>query len=180
MVSTTLIAAMGINGVIGKDGALPWRIPSESRHFKEATLGHVCIIGRVSYETLKCPLFGRDQVVLTKNQEYADRYAAGDLPRNVYPAKNMDVALNLASSLSAARQKTKIMIIGGACVYKECLPSAKEIILTVVHSTPAGDRFFPQMNQKEWSLYSCKTFEAVGTDECGYSVLVLKRTYRFG
>jgi len=180
MVKTTLVAAMGINNVIGKDGALPWHAPSELKHFKDVTLGHVCIIGRVSYETLTRSLPGRDLVVLTKSQNYADRYAAGELPRNVYPAKNMATAMDLASSLSAVRQKTKVMIIGGAGVYKEALADARELILTVMHATPVGDRFFPQINQKEWMLYSSETFLPQGGDDCGYSVLVLKRVWRLG
>ena len=132
-----LIAALADNGVIGKDGDLPWHIPEDLKHFKAVTMGKPIIMGRKTFTSIGKPLPGRTNVVLTRKEDFA--------------ADGVQVVHSLAEAFSAAQAEAEeIMVIGGAQVYEEALPRADRLYLTYVHQTVEGDTYFPSFNEGEW------------------------------
>jgi dihydrofolate reductase len=132
---------MSENGVIGRDGALPWRLPDDMKHFRQITLGHPVIMGRRTFEGLAKPLPGRTNIVLTRD---STRAAAGTLP-----ARSIEAAIDLAKEQPGA---DRICVIGGGEVYQLALPLADELFITRVHATIEGDTHFPPVNWSEWQL----------------------------
>jgi len=123
LASLTLILARADNGVIGRDGGLPWRLPPDLRRFKALTMGKPMIMGRKTFESLPGPLPGRRHVVLTRDRAWR---AAG-----AEPAHSVGAALALAGGGA--------FVIGGAEVFASCEPLADRVELTEVHCDAAGD-----------------------------------------
>ena len=132
-----LVAAVAANGVIGADGALPWRHPEDFAHFKAETTGHTLVMGRATYDSIGRPLPGRRTIVVTRDREWA---ASG-----VLTAHSFDEALNLASTLPG-----DVMVAGGAQIYALALPHATHQILTEIHASPDGDTVYPDWDRREW------------------------------
>ncbi len=124
----TLYLARADNGVIGRDGAMPWHLPADLKRFKAMTMGKPMIMGRKTFESFPSPLPGRRHIVLTRDADWA---AAG-----AEVAYDVDSALALAGSGDVA-------IIGGAQIYALFLPLAHRIELTEVHLSPTGDAVVP-------------------------------------
>ena len=132
--SVILIAAVARNGVIGHDGAIPWRVPGEQAFFKATTLGHTLVMGRATYESIGRPLPGRTTIVLTRDPDWA---ADG-----VTTAASIEDALALAEG--------DVYVAGGAAVYEAALPYADEQLLSEVDLEPQGDTFYPAFDREEW------------------------------
>jgi len=133
-----IIAAMSSNRVIGRQGTIPWHIPEDLRRFRELTTGHALIMGRKTYESIGRPLPGRKTIIVTRQPAYA---AAGCLT-----AASLDGALRLAEPSAEA------FICGGAELYRQALPFAARIYLTVINEAVAGDATFPEIPQDEFAL----------------------------
>lgn len=129
--TVTIIAAMAVNRVIGKEGGLPWHLPDDLARFRAITLGHPVIMGRKTFESIGRPLPGRLTIILTRRQGYA--------PEGVAVARSLDEALALAGSAD------EVFICGGGELYREALPLADRIHLTVVHRPFEGDTTFPEI-----------------------------------
>lgn len=125
-----LVAAVAANGVIGRDGGIPWRIPEDLRHFKETTSGHTLLMGRRTFESIGRPLPDRTTVVVTRNPDWA---ADG-----VLVATSVEEALELARGL-----RGDVMVAGGSAVYAAATPYATHQVLTEVHASPDGDTYYP-------------------------------------
>ena len=142
------IVAVADNGVIGKDGDMPWHIPADLQHFKETTMDHPVIMGRVTYdgilETLGEPLPGRTTVVLTSRDL--------ETPENAVVANRLEEALEAAASAARERHDDarRIFVAGGATVYEQFLPALDRLVVTEVHEEPDGDAFFPDWDREEW------------------------------
>lgn len=121
----TAIVAISDNGIIGKDGALPWHQPADLKHFKRRTVGKPIIMGRRTYEEVGRPLPDRVNVVLTR----------GPAPEGCLAAPSLDAAL----ALPEVAEAPEVMIIGGAQVYESTLARCHELWLTRVHATVEGD-----------------------------------------
>ena len=135
----SLVYAVSQNGVIGKDGGLPWQIPSDLKHFKEITTGKAIIMGRKTWECLpRKPLPGRHNIVLSRRASFA---ASG-----VDVVDSADAALVVAHRSKAV----EICVIGGADVFKIFLPLTQRIHLTRVLADVAGDTFMPQISPEDW------------------------------
>lgn len=119
-----LILARADNGVIGKDGDLPWRLPADLKHFKALTAGHPMIMGRRTFDSLPGLLPGRRHIVLTRDLDWQ--------------AEGAEVAHDVEEALSLADAST-VMVIGGAEIYRLFLPIADRIELTEVHYAADGD-----------------------------------------
>jgi len=133
----SLVLAMAENGVIGKDGALPWRIPEDMRHFKALTMGKPCIMGRKTWDSLpKKPLPGRANIVVTRDRNF---HAEGAI-----------VAHSLDEAFARAGNTEEIAIIGGAEIYAAALPHAHRIYLTEVHAAFEGDASMPPFDRAIW------------------------------
>lgn len=133
----TLVAAVGANGVIGRDGGLPWPRTGDLAHFKALTMGHVLLMGRATYDSIGRPLPGRTTVVLTRQPDWA-------VP-GVHVADDLSEAVELASSLGA-----EVFVVGGASVYAGTLPLADRLVITHVEQSPEGDTYFPGVEWDAW------------------------------
>ncbi len=129
--TVTIIAAMAENRVIGKEGAMPWHLPDDLARFKAITMGHPVIMGRKTFESIRRPLPGRLTIVLTRQEGYAPEGVA--------------VARTLAEALALASPAGDVFICGGGEVYREALPLADRIHLTVIHRPFEGDTTFPEL-----------------------------------
>lgn len=136
-----IIAAVSENGVIGKNGEIPWDISEDMKHFKETTTGHPVIMGRKTYQSFPKsfrPLPDRTNIVLTRSDFDPE-----------------DESVKIVNSLSEAYEKAekideKAFVIGGSSVYEEALKDADRMILTEVHREVDGDTFFPEWNNSSW------------------------------
>lgn len=135
----TIIAAIGRNGEMGQGGKLPWHLPADLQFFKETTLHHPVIMGRVTWDGLpKRPLPNRTNIVVTSQWQNADKCKQGD---GAWFVENVDQAIVTARELGAS----EVFIIGGAQVYKAAMSLADRLILTHVRADfPEADTFFPK------------------------------------
>ena len=127
----SLVVAVADNGVIGRDGGLPWRISSDLKTFRRLTMGKPLIMGRRTFQSLKKPLDGRDNIVVTTNPDYR--------PEGTLQAADFDSAVALARICAERRGVDEIAIIGGTAVFEAALPTANRIYKTEVHGSPDGD-----------------------------------------
>jgi dihydrofolate reductase len=163
-----LVVAIGENGVIGRNGKLPWRLKSELQHFKRVTLNHPVIMGRKTFQSLKRPLPDRTNIVLTRN--------AGEAKPGVVYAASLDEALALASADAKARGVDAIMVIGGSDVFARTLPIADRLELTRVHASPEGDVWFPALDHKHWHVTRSERHARGPDDEFDYTICAYERT----
>jgi dihydrofolate reductase len=131
-----LVVAYADNRVIGRDNALPWRLPGDLAHFKRSTLGHPIIMGRKTWLSLGRPLPGRRNIVLSQ--------APG------YSAPGAEVMSSLDAALEACANAPVVCIIGGEAVFRLALPLANEIVATEVHAAIQGDTWFPALPAGQW------------------------------
>ena len=137
----SLIAAVADNGIIGREGDLPWRLSADLRHFRRLTMGHHLILGRKTWQSIGKPLEGRTMLVLTHAERDLD-------PPGAERVGSLDEALARA----AAAGDDEPFVAGGAEVYRLALPRADRLYLTRVHANPAGDVRFPSYDASAWRL----------------------------
>lgn len=136
----TIIVAMDADGMIGREGGLPWHLPDDLKRFKAVTMGHVLIMGRRTFESIgRRPLPGRTSIVLTHSANYS-----------VPPA--VTVAPDFAAALRLAAAAPRAFVVGGAAVYRAALPRADELLVTLVHAHVDGDVRFPDVDWAAWTL----------------------------
>ncbi len=163
----SIVAAVAENGVIGRKGDLPWRIPSEMRHFRRLTLGKPVIMGRTTFASLKKPLGGRDNIILTRQP---DVQAGGAIV-----VGSVEEALDLAADCARRRNAGEIMVIGGAEIYAAMVPYARRLYLTRVHASPEGDAYFPSIDLTDWAeRQRCDHLREAG-DDYDYSTFLFER-----
>ena len=135
-----IIAAIADNGVIGRGGDLPWRLPEDLKHFKALTRGHAVVMGRRTYESIGRPLPERRNHVLTRNASWS---AAG-----VTRVASLDDAIAIARDAG----EQALFVIGGQAVYRDALDRADRLELTRVHAAMEGDAHFPPFDEHAWRL----------------------------
>lgn len=140
------VVAMDRNRVIGQDGDLPWRLPSDLKHFKRVTLGKPCLMGRKTWESLPFPLPGRPNLVLTRNQNYKAKGATVFTELYEMVGKGFELA-----GLTGAEE---IMLIGGAQLYETLLPRCDRLYVTRVDAEVRGDAVFPAIDERIWKQVS--------------------------
>lgn len=133
MTQLSLIVAYASNRVIGRDNALPWRLPSDLAHFKRVTMGKPIIMGRKTWESVGRPLPGRLNIVISRNPDYVAEGAT--------LAGNLDDALARCAATGAA----EACVIGGQAIFAEALRLADTVIATEIHADIAGDTWFPPL-----------------------------------
>jgi dihydrofolate reductase len=158
---------MGENGVIGRNGKLPWRLKSELQHFKRVTLNHPVVMGRKTFHSLKQPLPERTNIVLTRR--------AGEAQAGVIYASDLDDALALGRADAKHRGVDAIMVIGGSDVFARTLPIADRLELTRVHASPGGDVWFPALDEKEWRETRREPHARDADDEFDYTIYTYER-----
>jgi dihydrofolate reductase len=136
----TLLAAVARNGVIGREGTLPWRIPEDAKRFRALTMGHPVLMGRRTWESLPDrfrPLPGRQNVVVTRNPEWR--------------AEGADRVGSLEDALELVHDASRAFVIGGAELYAGALPFADELALTEIDADVEGDTFFPAFDRSDFT-----------------------------
>jgi dihydrofolate reductase len=159
----SLIWAMTRNRVIGRDNALPWRLPDEMRHFMRTTLGHTVIMGRKQFEAMARPLPKRTNVVLSRDPSFA---ADG-----VVVVRTLDDAMELARSAG----DDEPMVIGGGEIYALALPMADRLYFTLIDTEMVGDTFFPEFDESQWREVQREEHGADARHPFAYSIRVLDR-----
>ncbi|WP_088181825.1 dihydrofolate reductase [Sphingobium sp. Z007] len=157
--SITLVLARADNGVIGRDGDLPWRLPADLKHFKAVTLGHPMVMGRKTFDSLPGLLPGRRHIVLTRDRAW--RGAGAEV------AYDIDGAIALADA-------PVVMVIGGAEIYRLFLPLAGRIELTQVHLDAEGDASIAYPDPADWQETARADHEAAD-GRPAYSFVTLVR-----
>jgi dihydrofolate reductase len=134
----SLIAAMARNRVIGRDNRLPWHLPADLRRFKRLTMGHTMILGRKTFESVGRPLPGRPMIVVTRQEGYAP--------------EGVRVAHSVQEALAMAQGEDEVFVAGGAEIYRQTLPVADRLHLTVIEEDFAGDTWFPEYDEAQWEV----------------------------
>jgi dihydrofolate reductase len=146
-VEYVLVAAVAENGVIGRDGGMPWHYPADLERFKRTTTGHPVVMGRRTYDAIAArlggPLPDRHSVVLSSQ--------ALDLPSGAEVADGVAAARGAAERAADRMGVDTVYVVGGATVYEQFLPLADRLVLTELHDTYAGDTTFPEYDPDEWA-----------------------------
>jgi dihydrofolate reductase len=166
-VGLVLVAAVAENGVIGRDGGLPWRLPSDLRRFRAITLGHPVVMGRKTYDAIGKPLPGRTNIVITRDAAFA--------ARGVIAAPNLEAALMVARGDALRRAVCHIMIIGGGELYGRTIGCACRLEITRVHARPAGDSIFPAIDPAQWRETERSEHPAGPDDDAPFTTLAYER-----
>jgi dihydrofolate reductase len=162
-----LVAAIGENNVIGRDGQLPWRLKSDLKHFRELTIGKPVVMGRKTFESIGKPLAGRTNIVLTR--DLSVKVPGGAL------ATSLDAALGYARDDARKRGVDEIMVIGGSDVFADTLPLARRLEITHVHAAPEGDAYFPPIDPAVWREVVRREYPAGPDDSASFAVAVYLR-----
>lgn len=142
-----LVVARGRNGVIGKDGDLPWKLRSDLQRFKAVTLGKPCIMGRATWESLPLrPLPGRLNLVVTRDMSYEEQGKA----KGAVVCSNLDEAIDIARETAVDDDVHEICVIGGSALFETLLPRSRRLYLTEVEASPVGDVLFPAFDETQW------------------------------
>jgi dihydrofolate reductase len=163
-----LVVAASENDVIGRGNKLPWHLPADLRHFKTLTLGHHILMGRKTYESIGRALPGRTNWVLSRSPGFA--------PAHCTVVRTVGEAQSAAAADAPAGTEAALMVIGGAEIYRLCLPFARRIHLTLVHTeVQDGDTFFPEWRGPEWLQSHRGDHEADEKNAFAYSFITLER-----
>ena len=159
-----LIAAVAANGVIGRDGTLPWRLPEDLRRFRALTTGHAIIMGRRTWEALPHALPGRQNIVVTRRQDYL---AAG-----------ASTASSIDGALRAVAYPPPAFCIGGGELYRAALPLAATAFVTEIARAFDGDATFPALDASEWSETAREPHVHEGETGFEYAFVTYERIVR--
>ena len=163
--TVSIIAAVAENGVIGADGAMPWRLSTDMKRFRLLTMGKPVIMGRKTFESIGKPLAGRLNVVVTGNPGFrADGIA-------VVP--NLEAALALATDRAA--EAGEVVVIGGGQVYAAAMDLAARLYITHVTAEPVGDVHFPDIDPAVWRPVSQEEVPAGERDTAATRFVVYER-----
>lgn len=162
-----LVAAIGENYVIGREGQLPWRLKSDLKHFRNVTIGKPVIMGRKTYESIGKPLKDRTNIVLTKNLGLI-------VPGGVL-ATSLEAALGFARQDAERRHVDEAMAIGGSDVFAALMPRAARLEISHVHASPSGDVRFPWIDPSVWRQTSRQEVKAGPDDDADFAVAVYER-----
>jgi len=162
-----LIAAVADNGVIGADGAIPWRLKTDMQRFKALTSGKPVVMGRKTFLSLGRPLPGRTNIVMTRDAGFR---ASGAVV-TASPGQAMDVARGDA----LRRFVTEVAVIGGAEIYAQWIGMAQRLEITEVHAKPAGDTHFAPIDKKVWEEVARAENPAGPHDSAAFSFVTYRR-----
>lgn len=138
----TLIAATAENNALGKNNDMIWHLPDDFKRFKKLTSGHFIIMGRKTYESLDGPLPNRTHIIITRQENYAEKV----------DANCCIVVDNIEDAIAKSASEGETFVIGGGEIYKLALPLADKIELTRVHGTFEADAYFPEIDENKWNL----------------------------
>ena len=157
----SIITAMDKNQLIGKDNALPWKIPADLQFFKKVTMSKPIIMGRKTFESIGRPLPGRQNIVITRDESYT--------------ADGCDVVYSIDDAISLAGDIDEVMVIGGANIYQQFLEKCDRLYLSRVLGEFEGDAWFPEIDFNVWRLIEKEDHKADEKNECDYSFQIYER-----
>jgi len=163
MVALSLVVAAADNGVIGRDGDLPWRLPADLQHFKRLTLNKTILMGRKTWQSLGRPLPQRDNWVVSRD------------PGFEAPGARVFASVEAAIAAADAAGMTELMIIGGAQIYAQTLPQARTLHLTRVHAQVDGDTRLPPIDADAFAEVAREDHPADERHALAYSFITLQR-----
>src|SRR5262245_51622254 len=158
-----LVAAIADNGVIGREGGLPWRLKSDMAHFRAITMGKPVVMGRKTYTSIGGPLKGRTNIMVSRDRSFA-------VP-GVLVAASLAAALDVARGDAMRRGADAIAVIGGADLYAQCMGLADRLVITHVHLRPAGGPLFPPIDAGPVRAAGQTEHAAGPGDEAGFTVV---------
>jgi len=160
----SVIVALARNGVIGRDGGLPWHLPADLKRFRAITMGKPIVMGRRTHVSIGRVLPGRRNIVLSRDTDFT--------------APGCEVYASLHAALAALGDVPETMIVGGAALYAEALPRAARLYLTEVDAEIAGDVHFPAIDRGAWHEVAREAHAADAANPYAYCFRVLERLNR--
>lgn len=157
----SIVVAHSTNNVIGKDGGMPWHLSEDLKRFKAITTGKPIIMGRLTYESIGRALPGRQNIVITRQTDFA--------------ADGCDVVSCPADALQITADATEVMVIGGGHIYAQFLRRTDRIYRTLIEAEIAGDTFFPDLVPAEWQITESETFPENADREWSFACEILDR-----
>ena len=164
------VVAIAENGVIGADGAMPWRLKSDLRRFKALTFGRPVVMGRKTFVSIGRPLPGRTNIVVTRD--------AGFRADGVVVTNAFGDAMAIATGDALRRFATEIAIIGGAEIYAQWMDRADRLEVTEVHARPDGDTRFAAIDASDWEEVARLRNPAGPADSADFSYVTFRRRGR--
>jgi dihydrofolate reductase len=163
-----LVVARARNGVIGRDGDLPWRLRSDLQRFKAVTTGKPCIMGRKTWDSLPLkPLPGRLNLVLSKDESFE--------PTGAVPCLTLDEAIEIAREQAEDDGVDEICVIGGTAIFAATLPRARRLYITEVDVEVEGDAVFPTFDEAAFDEVESESHPAGEKDDHAFTFRVLQR-----
>lgn len=164
------IVAIAKNGVIGRDGGMPWRLPSDMKHFQRTTMGKPLIMGRKTWESVGGYLKGRDLIVITRKgvQESAGTRVVGSLDDAITLAKEI-------ASQSPSPPGQDIIIAGGGEIYRQSMALVDRLIVSHVDLDVPGDTFFPAIDPALWTETSRQSKCGTERDSAPFDIVMYER-----
>jgi dihydrofolate reductase len=166
-IEIVLIAAIAENGVIGRDNKLPWRIKSDMQYFRSLTMGKPVVMGRKTFQSIGKPLKGRTNIVVSRDPAFVGE--------GILVAPDVTRALEAARGDALRRGADSIAIIGGTEIFRQTMPLADRLALTLVHAKPEGDTVFPLIDRKLWRETERREQAKGPEDECGFAFVSYAR-----
>ena len=161
-----LVAAVAKNGVIGRDGGMPWQLSTDLKRFKRDTMGKPVIMGRKTFESIGKALPGRLNIVISRSEFVAE---------NVVHAGSLEAALFIAQGWAAQNEADEICVIGGGQLYSAAFDLASKLYITEVLAEPEGDTHFPQISPDEWRIFETLDVAAGEKDSAATRYIVYER-----
>ena len=162
-----LMVAVAENGVIGAGGAIPWRLKADQQRLKAMTIGKPVVMGRKTFESLRRPLTGRTNIVITRDENFR---AAGAVVTTSFASAQ---AVALGDALR--RLATEIAVIGGAEIYAQWMVLAGRLEVTEVHAKPEGDTMLAPIDPAVWEEASRVRNSATSDESADYSYVTYRR-----
>ncbi|TWU30379.1 dihydrofolate reductase [Bythopirellula polymerisocia] len=162
-----ILVAVSENGIIGREGKLPWHMSADLRRFRRITMEHAILMGRKTWESIGRPLHGRTSIVISHNKDYDTGHS------EVKVAGDLDEALAIARQADCDQDQA--FVIGGAAIYELALPQADRLYFTRVLADVEGDVSFPEVNWSEWEVKEESHHTADEFDEYDHTFSVYQR-----
>lgn len=160
----SLIWAMAENRTIGRNNKLPWHLPNDLKYFKQLTTGKPVIMGRKTYDSIGRPLPNRFNIVISRNPEFQ--------AEGVKVVTTVDEAIELAEAECLISGSEEVIVMGGAEIYRLCLPRADRLYITFVHAKVDGDASFPDFDLSAYEEIGCEDFFSDDSNPYDYSFAV--------
>jgi dihydrofolate reductase len=167
MMEVVFVVAVAENGVIGSNGAIPWRLKSDMKRFKALTLNKPVVMGRKTFVSIGRPLPGRTNIVVTRDRNFR---SSGAVVTNSFEAAR---AVALGDALR--RFATEIAVIGGAEIYAQWMECADRLEITEVHARPDGDTRFAAIEPAVWQEVARVRNPAGPADSTDFSYVTYRR-----